>query len=209
MALPFFRFLYKRTNLRLMNKETFRKVYKEKRAAITAAQKSKMEDLILIQFQKLNIEIPTLIMTYAPIEKMNEFDPQLITDYCYFKNPNQILFYPVVHPSSADMISVVVSDDTVFELNKFGIPQPIDTMPMFPEEIELIFVPLLAFDLNGHRVGYGKGYYDRFLKQCTKAIKIGFSFFEPEQVIEGTDQNDVKLDYCISPKKIYSFKSLN
>ena len=59
----------------LMTKDQLRTVYKEKRAAIPAAQKAKLEDLILIQFQKLDIEIPSLIMTYAVLEKMNEFDP--------------------------------------------------------------------------------------------------------------------------------------
>ena len=76
-------------------------------------------------------------------------------------------------------------------------------MPMFPEELDLIFVPLLAYDKKGHRVGYGKGYYDRFLKECKDdCIKIGFSFFEPEDSIEGVNRHDVKLDYCITPERI-------
>lgn len=189
-----------------MTKDQLRTVYKEKRAALPAAEKAKLEDLILIQFQKLDIEIPSLIMTYAVLEKMNEFDPLPITDYCYFKNPSQVLFYPVIHPSTNIMQSVVVTDDTEFELNKFGIPEPVNAMPMFPEELDLVFVPLLAYDKKGHRVGYGKGYYDRFLKECKDdCMKIGFSFFEPEASIEGVGRHDIKLDYCITPDRIYSF----
>ena len=189
-----------------MTKDQLRTVYKEKRAALSASEKAKLEDLILIQFQKLDIEIPSLIMTYAVLEKMNEFDPLPITDYCYFKNPSQVLFYPVIHPSSNIMQSVVVTDDTEFELNKFGIPEPVNAMPMFPEELDLVFVPLLAYDKKGHRVGYGKGYYDRFLKECKDdCIKIGFSFFDPEASIEGVSRHDIKLDYCITPERIYSF----
>jgi len=189
-----------------MKKEELRKIYKQKRSALSAEQKMKLEDLILIQFQQLDIEIPSLIMTYAPSIKFNEFDPQLITDYCYFKNPDQVLFYPVVHPVSIDMQSVIVNDETIFETNKFGIPEPVNATPMFPEEIDLIIVPLLAYNVKGHRVGYGKGYYDRFFKQCKNdVVKIGFSFFEPEAVIEDTNRRDVKLDYCISPERIYSF----
>ena len=75
-----------------MTKDQLRKVYKERRSALSSAQRQKMEDLILIQFQQLDIEIPCSIMTYAPFEKMNEFDPQLITDYCYFKNQNVYLY---------------------------------------------------------------------------------------------------------------------
>lgn len=189
-----------------MTKDQLRTVYKEKRAAIPVAHRAKLEDLILIQFQKLDIEIPSLIMTYAVLEKMNEFDPEPITDYCYFKNPRQVLFYPVIHPTSNVMQSIVVKDDTMFELNRFGIPEPVDGLPMFPEEIDLVLIPLLAYDKKGHRVGYGKGYYDRFLKECKDdCIKIGFSFFEPEEGIQGVNRNDVKLDYCITPERIYSF----
>ena len=190
-----------------MNKAALRKKYKQKRAEITASEKSRLEDLILIQFQRLDIFISALIMTYAPIERMNEFDPQLITDYCFFKNPEQVLFYPVIHPTAADMVSIVVNDSTEFEVNSFGIPQPTSSMPMIPGEIEMVFVPLLAYDERGHRVGYGKGYYDRFLKQCSKAVKIGFSFFEPEPPIEDVNENDVKLDYCVSPYGIHNFQT--
>lgn len=189
-----------------MNKEELRKYYIQKRAALTVAEKLKADDLLLIQFQLLDIDIPSLIMTYAPLEKMNEFDPQLITDYCYFKNPDQVLFYPVIHPTAPVMLSVIVNDDTEFALNKYGIPEPVNATPMFPEEIDLVIVPLLACSVKGHRVGYGKGYYDRFLKKCKNdVIKIGFSYFEPEPAIEGTDRYDVKLDYCITPERIYSF----
>ncbi len=189
-----------------MNKEELRKLYIHKRKALTAAQKMKADDLLLIQFQKLAIRIPSLIMTYAPLEKTNEFDPQLITDYCYFKNPDQALFYPVVHPTAPNMLCVFVDDKTEFQPNRFGIPEPVNATPMFPEEIEMVIVPLLAYSVSGHRVGYGKGYYDRFLAECSKdVIKIGFSYFAAEPLIEGTNEFDVKLDYCISPEKIYRF----
>lgn len=189
-----------------MNKAELRKIYIHKRAALTTAARMKADDLILIQFQKLGIYIPSLIMTYAPLAKMHEFDPQLITDYCYFKNPDQVLFYPVIHPTAPEMLSVIVTDNTEFKLNKFGISEPISATPMFPEEIDMVIVPLLAYSINGHRVGFGKGYYDRFLKQCRKdVVKIGFSYFEPEADIEGTNRYDVKLDYCVSPTNCYTF----
>lgn len=189
-----------------MKKNDLRNIYKQKRAGLTVAEKDKLEDLMLIQFQKLDIEIPALMMTYAPIEKMNEFNPKLITDYCYFKNPAQTLFYPVIDTLNDIMDCVVIDDHTIFDLNKWGILQPVNGLPVFAEEIDLIMVPLLAFDEQGNRVGYGKGYYDRFLKECRKDIvKIGFSFFEPEKKITDVNKFDVKLDYCITPQKIYQF----
>ena len=68
--------------------------------------------------------------------------------------------------------------------NKYGIPEPVGGTEMMPAEIELIIVPLLVFDINGNRVGYGKGYYDRFLKSCSEnALKVGVSFFEPVEIL--------------------------
>lgn len=191
-----------------MKKEEIRKLYKEKRATLSPALKEKMEDLMLIQFQRLVIDIPSLIMTYSPIKKYNEFDPQLITDYCYFKNPGQQLFYPVITDSTnpPEIFSVIVDDDTLFKPNKFGIEEPVDGIDMFPTEIDLVIVPLLCFDKRGNRVGYGMGYYDRFLKLIRKdCLKIGFSYFDPIEEIEDNCNFDVKLDFCITPETIYHF----
>ena len=191
-----------------MKKKDSRNVFKERRLQLLPSEIEKLDDLLLIQFQKLLIDIPSLIMTYAPVKKVNEFDPQLITDYCYFKNPAQQLFYPVMVENSDDneMIAVIVDDNTLFERNKYGIDEPIDGIDMFSTEIDMVIVPLLCFDKKGFRVGYGKGYYDRFLKSCRKdCIKIGFSYFEPIDKIEDVDKFDVKLNYCITPNNIFTF----
>ena len=191
-----------------MKKKDSRNVFKERRLQLLPSEIEKLDDLLLIQFQKVFIDIPSLIMTYAPVKKLNEFDPQLITDYCYFKNPAQQLFYPVMVENSGDneMIAVIVDDNTLFERSKYGIDQPVDGIDMFSTEIDLVIVPLLCFDKKGYRVGYGKGYYDRFLKSCRKdCIKIGFSYFEPIDKIEDVDKFDVKLNYCITPLNIFTF----
>ncbi|MEO7766605.1 MAG: 5-formyltetrahydrofolate cyclo-ligase, partial [Ferruginibacter sp.] len=185
-----------------MKKADIRALYKEKRATLSLQLKEKLDDLLLIQFQKLVIDIPSLIMTYSPIKHLNEFDPQTITDYCYFKNPGQQLFYPVVmegkdHPK---IRSVIVDDDTLFKTNKYGIEEPVEGIDMYPMEIDLVIVPLLCFDKKGNRVGYGKGFYDRFLKQCRKdCVKIGFSYFNPVDQVEDVNKYDIKLDYGITP----------
>lgn len=191
-----------------MKKEDIRTFYKEKRSALSPHLKSKMDDLLLIQFQQLLIDIPSLIMSYSPINNLNEFDPQTITDYCYFKNPGQQLFYPVMvegkkHP---EIVSVIVDDETIFKTNIYGIDEPIDGIDMFASEIDLVIVPLLSFDKKGNRVGYGKGYYDHFLKKCRKdCIKIGFSYFEPVDEVEDINKFDVKLNFGITPDAIYEF----
>jgi 5-formyltetrahydrofolate cyclo-ligase len=65
---------------------------------------------------------------------------------------------------------------------------------------------MLAFDKQGYRVGYGKGFYDRYLKRCQPDVmKVGFSFFPPVDQIEDINANDVPLSYCITPHQIYAF----
>lgn len=191
-----------------MKKEDIRIFYKEKRSNLSPHLKLKLDDLMLIQFQQLEIDIPSLIMTYSPIKKLNEFDPQTITDYCYFKNPGQQLFYPVMVEGKRQpkIISVIVHDETVFKINQYGIEEPLDGIDMIPSEIDLVIIPLLCFDKKGNRVGYGKGYYDRFLKHCRKdCVKIGFSYFDPIDEVEDVNKFDVKLDIGITPDAIYEF----
>ena len=189
-----------------MLKAELRNTYKEKRILLSSVEKNKLDDLLLIQFQQLPIDIPAMIMTYAPFEKYNEFDPQLITDYCYFKNPNQALFYPIINEIDDTMSCDIVNDETTFKLNKYGIAEPVDGLPLFPKEIDLILVPLLAFDTYGYRVGYGKGYYDKFLKECREdVVKIGFSYFDSVDVIDDINAFDVKLTYCITPNANFTF----
>ena len=72
--------------------------------------------------------------------------------------------------------------------------------------IDVVFIPLLAYDAKGHRIGYGKGFYDRFLQQCKpETLKIGLSFFEAETSIIPHEFTDISLDFCVHPKGIYQF----
>lgn len=107
------------------------------------------------------------------------------------------------------LTNYLLTDSTVLKTNKWGIPEPVDGIEIDPHKIEVVFVPLLAFDENGHRIGYGKGFYDRFLNSCTgKTVKVGLSFFEAEPFILDVLSSDVPLDYCATPSKIYNFKNL-
>ena len=99
----------------------------------------------------------------------------------------------------------LLTDSTALQLNAYGIPEPIEGIEVAVEKLDVVFVPLLAFDHHGNRVGYGQGFYDRFLKQCRPdAIKIGLSFFDPLDSIE-TNENDVRLDMVVTPNQVYNF----
>lgn len=187
-----------------MDKLGYRKLYRVKRAALAQSEMLTFIDLILIQFQQLKLEIPDVLMTYAASEKLKEYDPRVVVDYCFFKNPALRLAYPVML-SDNGMQAVEVKEDTSFIENDRGIDEPVDGMVLSPAELEMILVPVLAFDVYGNRVGYGKGYYDRYLAQTNPGCtKIGFSFFEAEESIP-KEHTDVPLDYCITPSQVYTF----
>ena len=187
-----------------MIKSELRKIYKSKRNNLKSSEIDKMEDLMLIQFQNFGFDIPDNVMVYSPCEDLNEYNPLLIIDYCKFKNPAVRFSYPVI--CGDDLNAFYVNDDTSFTKNKYGIEEPVDAEIALPENLELILLPLLIFDKTGNRVGFGKGYYDRFLKKCPDStIKIGFSFFDPVDIISDIDVYDVPLSFCVTPQEVFHF----
>ncbi|MCB0383448.1 MAG: 5-formyltetrahydrofolate cyclo-ligase [Psychroserpens sp.] len=108
--------------------------------------------------------------------------------------------------STLEMTHFLLTDNTVIKKNALHIPEPMDGIPIGSNQIEVVFIPLLAFDKSGHRVGYGKGFYDNFLKDCNpETLKIGLSFFEAEEQITDVFEGDIQLDYCVTPEEIYRF----
>ena len=188
-----------------MTKAELRKMYKKKRTELSPAVKDRLEDLMLIQFQNLHLEIPDMVMTYSPIEASNEYDPVLIEEYSFFKNPATTLVYPVIDSVHGSLKAFAVKEDSFFQLNEFEIEEPINGKETSPEAIGLMIVPLLTFNDGGYRVGYGKGYYDKFIQHCRpEMLKIGFSFFDAE-IIDDINSFDKVMDFCITPERIYQF----
>lgn len=91
--------------------------------------------------------------------------------------------------------------------NRLGIPEPLPEVEILPDSrIELVFVPLLAFDRKGSRLGYGGGFYDRLYENCRKhTLWIGLSAFEAFEGELPAEKHDLRLDYAISPERIYEF----
>lgn len=103
---------------------------------------------------------------------------------------------------------VLLTDNTRFRKNKWNIPEPEKGLQVPVDQIDVVFVPLLAFDKNGHRVGYGGGFYDKFLSRCKPGtLKVGLSFFDPLEEIPEREAHDVPLDFGITPEATYSFST--
>ena len=189
-----------------MLKKDARKLYREKRNALSAGQRSKMDDLMLIRFQAIELPAPVNVLSYWPLESNNEPNTFLFTDYLSFQFPAIQMCYPTVDEESGIIIALAVDDDSTFKANYYDIMEPIDGLMMDPLHLDIVFVPLLIFDQRGYRVGYGKGFYDKFLSNCrSDCLKVGLCYFEPIDTIDDCHEFDVPLDLCITPQKPYVF----
>jgi len=187
-----------------MQKNALRTSMLSKRTALTQKECMKLDDLLLIQFQRLNWSNTFNIGSFLPMAKNNEPNSLLLTKYLNMIIPNLIISYPRIS-EHGDLMEFYEQTDHLIE-NKWGIMEPAPLIKVLPNQIDTILVPLLGFDLQGHRVGFGKGFYDKYLINCPDHInKIGISYFEPIVKIEDTQQFDVPLTQCITPWNIYEF----
>lgn len=140
---------------------------------------------------------------FLPIEKQKELDTTLLLPLLQGKDKDIVL------PKMNDFNQIqhfLLTDQTVLKINFLGIPEPVSGIEILPTSLDVVFVPLLAFDSKGHRVGYGKGYYDRFLAECrTDCIKVGLSLFEEEKETFIIEETDIALNYCVTPKQVYNY----
>ncbi len=189
-----------------MTKQELRKIYKAKRLGLPAMGKSKMDDLMLILFQQYDYGDIRTLLSYWPISAKGEPNSHIFSGYLRHIIPDLRICYPVAHGTENKMEAIAISEDTLFTTNALGVTEPKDGPKVRPEEIDLVLVPLLVCDKKGYRVGYGKGYYDRFLADCRKDIvKIGLSYFEPIDLITDTGHFDVPLTLCITPENCHEF----
>lgn len=140
---------------------------------------------------------------YLSVPEKNEVDTSFLLTVLQGRDKDVAI--PKVS-GKGELIHYMLTDATVLKNSLWGIPEPVSGKQVAPEQLEVVFLPLLAFDLNGYRVGYGGGFYDRFLASCREnVVKVGLSFFEP--VVEISDLNplDIPMDYCVTPERIYSF----
>ena len=189
-----------------MLKKEARNYFKQKRHTISQSDKMRWDDLLLIQFQTIELPFVNYVLSFYPIEQNNEVNTFLFTDYLHFRNPNLHICYPKTNLNNGSMQAIVCSADSIFEANEFNIPEPLDNKVADPASLDLVIIPMLAFDEKGNRVGYGKGFFDRYLKESRDdCIKVGFSYFDALDSIDDANEFDVPLDFCITPQRTYVF----
>ncbi|MFT4095180.1 MAG: 5-formyltetrahydrofolate cyclo-ligase [Niabella sp.] len=187
-----------------MLKSEARKIFAQKRKTITPQQRNRWNDLVLIQFQNISLPPVHTLFTYAATD--TEVSTDAIVDYLHFQNPGMQIAYPFSDFETSSMQAIKVTAETLFIINKYKIPEPETGTIIFPEDIDVVIMPMLCFDKEGYRVGYGKGFYDKYLEQVREdVIKVGLCYYEPIDKIDDRNKFDVPLDYCVTPERTYEF----
>lgn len=187
-----------------MLKQDLRKKYKALRKALSEEQIDTFSIDIANQLLKLPIWDFSYYHIFLTIEEKKEINTDYILNILAGKDKNIII--PKSDFKTGGLTNYLLTDSTVIKKNSYNIPEPADGIEISNDKIDVVFIPLLAFDKQGNRIGYGKGFYDNFLSQCRpETIKIGLSFFEAEDTIEDIFEGDIGLDYCVTTKTIYIF----
>ena len=186
-----------------MQKSQIRRSFNEQRKALSTFEVETLSQELLVQFQKLDFSRVSSIHIFLPIEEKKEPDTFLLIEWLSIHHPEIKIIVPKADFESALMTHHVYTGREGLGKNLFNILEPLDSNPHHGE-VDLVLVPMLAFDLRGYRVGYGKGFYDRFL-QTINPLKVGLCFFPPIELIEDVNEYDVRLDLCIIPKQTFKF----
>ncbi len=187
-----------------MTKAELRKTYKTRRSYLS---ENAIDDFSLAMANNL-LKLPiwdySFYHIFLSIKEKKEVNTDYILNILSGKDKNILISRS--NFKTGNMTNYLLTDNTVIKKNQYHIPEPVDGIEITNDKVEVVFIPLLAFDNVGNRVGYGKGFYDKFLATCkSKTIKVGLSFFEAEPKITDIFDSDIALDYCVTPLKNYMF----
>jgi 5-formyltetrahydrofolate cyclo-ligase len=186
-----------------MNKSDIRELYKQKRLKLGIQELEQISEQVcnnvLSNFQ---LEGKTCSL-FLPIERLREINTYSLLERGVSIGARMVL------PRCEDNFRLkhyLFENHKQLKTSILGIPEPQSGKLIPIKDIDIVFVPLLAFDATGQRVGYGKGYYDRFLKKCRPDCTfIGLHLFDEHDVISDCETTDVALHYCVGPSKIHRF----
>ncbi len=179
-------------------KNELRKKYKLKRGLLTDAEvKEKSICASNIFLESKIYKNAKNIMLYAPLG--NETDTTHIMNRAF--DEDKVVILPVTDEKNCEITPCYVKNGEKLLKGAFSIDEPMEKRVADISKIDVILVPGIVFDKNGRRVGFGKGCYDRFLKN-TSALKIGFCYdFQICDKIPA-EEHDITVDFLITEKEI-------
>ncbi|WP_430968248.1 5-formyltetrahydrofolate cyclo-ligase [Spongiimicrobium sp. 2-473A-2-J] len=187
-----------------MLKQELRLHYQNLRNSLSSEELSSLSLQLANRLLELPIWSFDTYHLFLQLAEKKEVDTSYILSILLGKDKNVVL--PKMEKGGI-LRHYLLTDNTVLKKNKWHIPEPTGGLEVPAYQLDVVFMPLLAFDQLGNRVGYGKGFYDHFLEAChPKVLKIGLSLFEAEdEPIADIHKNDIPMDYCVTPSKTYRF----
>jgi 5-formyltetrahydrofolate cyclo-ligase len=162
---------------------------------------------IVWNFAGLNFDNVKYLHIFYPIAKKLEFNTLSLANWIRNIRPQIKLVLSKIDYQTHTLSHFIWETNTPLIINELGIAEPEYGQSLNPKLLDMVVVPLLAFDKKGNRIGYGKGFYDRFLAECRNDVqKIGVSFFPPVEDITDINEFDIPLDACVTPEEIWRFK---
>jgi 5-formyltetrahydrofolate cyclo-ligase len=186
-----------------MIKSELRKAAFKHRNSLSGQEVTRLTLLLLERFKTFDFSNVRTVHLFLPIVEKKEPDTFLFIDWLRQQHPEILIIVPKADFLTSGMTHHLYHAKDELSKSSFNILEPVDS-EHYAGAIDLVLIPLLAFDAKGYRVGYGKGFYDRFLKDLN-TLKIGLSFFEASDPIEDVNEQDVGMDGCITPERIYTF----
>jgi len=187
----------------MRGKDDLRKWAKERRKSYSKDEVEALSLKIINRLLNLPIWEKTTYHVFLPILKQNEVNTEGLLSILQGKDKRIVL--PKAHLDGS-LTHYLLEDQTKLVENHWGILEPNSGLTIEADHIDVVFVPLLVGDLNGGRVGYGKGYYDRFLADCRPdVITVGLSLLEPVESIDDLEPHDHSLDWLITPTTDFQF----
>lgn len=189
-----------------MTKAELRRKYLLRRTLLTDEEYCTACDSITARFfHSVDLADVNVVHSYLPIEKNKEPDTWLIINLIQEQSPEIRISIPKINRDGT-ITSYYFEGMHQLKESSFGIPEPANGEITAPEDIDILIIPLLVFDKRGYRVGYGKGFYDRFLLHCkSTSARIGLSLFPPEERIDDAAEFDQRMNMVITPEQVYRF----
>lgn len=190
-----------------MKKKQLRKIYLSKQQSLSQVERRDWSLHINSQlFAEFYLDDIRYLHLFLSIAEKGEINTSFIINDLWSDWVNIKTVVPRVNFEKDVLEHLMFDSETTLKVSHWGIPEPVGERSVDEQKLDMVLVPMLCFDERGFRVGHGKGYYDKFLSLCREdCLKIGLSFFAPVKEIEDVKDFDVKLDYCITPEKIWKF----